>query len=151
MRGMKMLRRKHILISLPMHTYQHRQGFEGILRYVKENRSCDWTLIPKTDTLPYKEPLNIKPFDGALVYTENDAEWDHVLSTHIRRSIQSIPQFKSNPQNKAHYHNNHLIRLRRRRADSCAVLHEAKLQKLCLCAFCRRNISAWKASSNWIL
>lgn len=83
MRGMKMLRRKHILISLPMHTYQHRQGFEGILRYVKENRSCDWTLIPKTDTLPYKEPLNIKPFDGALVYTENDAEWDHVLSTHI--------------------------------------------------------------------
>jgi len=83
MQGMKTLRRKQILISVPMCAYQHRQGFEGILRYVKENRCCNWSLITKTDVLPNPESLDVKPFDGALVYTENDVEWDHALSTHI--------------------------------------------------------------------
>lgn len=79
---MKKVVRKRILVYLPLYTYQHRQGFEGILRYTKENKSCEWNLIPKTDALYKSKPLNLTTFDGALVYTEDDDEWNRVLSSH---------------------------------------------------------------------
>ena len=82
---MKKDRRKRILISVPMLTYQHRQGIEGILRYVHENKASSWETYLETELLDTSMQLNLKRWgcDGIIAYIARDKMRERLLAANV--------------------------------------------------------------------
>lgn len=78
-----LLKKQRILASLPLLTYQHRQGLEGILRYVKECKATTWSITIDSDRLTGLPKPDPNKFDGILAYAETNTLWNNMLSTHI--------------------------------------------------------------------
>ena len=92
-------RRKRILISVPLLAYQHRQGIEGILRYVHENKSSSWETYLETEMIGSHGMPDLRRWgcDGVIAYVASGKAHERILSANIpsvlfdlRRPIEKL-------------------------------------------------------------
>ena len=85
MRAMMKSRRKHILISVPMLTFQHRQGLEGALQYIKEHKASSWNTHLEIESLGVPSPLNLdsRTCDGIIAYVSDENARKRILAAQV--------------------------------------------------------------------